>query len=533
MEFSSYTFLGFLLIVFLAYYMIPKRFQWVLLLGASYVFYFWSMKALTIVLFAISTLVWLVSIQVEKRAAADKEYLAQHKAEMSRQEQKAYKKEAEKKKRRILLIGLLGALAVLGVFKYTLFVIDNVNEVIWHFNLGEGITPPDMLLPLGISFFTLQALGYLLDVYWGRYPAQHDFPKFLLFVSFFPQLIQGPISRYDQLSQTLYGEHAFDWKNVRFGFERILWGYFKKLVIADAVSQLVLYVTTNGDDEVFTGVWVLVGLLAYSINLYADFTGGIDITIGVAQILGIKVQENFLRPYFSKSIAEYWRRWHLSMGTWFRDYVFYPISLSSWLFKLSKSSKNVLGPKRARRLPVWISTMVTWLATGIWHGAKWYFVVWGLLNGLIILISEEFKPLYAKFHEKFPGAATSRAYAGFQVIRTFFLLGSLRLFDCYQSVPRTFKMFASMFTKFNPAALDLEVFREVGLSPMAYAWIGIGTVLMFTVSMAGRKEDIRETISQMPYIVRYCVFAGLFLAVLFFGRYGVGYDASAFIYNQF
>jgi len=533
MDFTSYAFLLFLLVVFIVYYLIPKRFQWVFLLAASYFFYFWSMKALTVVLFAVSLLVWLVSIGVEKQAGTEAGYLAEHRGNTPREELLAYKKQSAKKKHRIMLTGLLGALAILGVFKYTGFVFDNINSIVWSFNLGDGFTAPNILLPMGLSFYTLQSLGYLLDVYWGRYPAQHSFPRFLLFVSFFPQLVQGPISRYNALAKTLYAEHSFDWRNVRFGLERILWGLFKKLVIADAVRQLVLATTTDADNEVYTGAWVLVGLLAYSIDLYADFTGGIDITIGVAQVLGIHVEENFIRPYFSKNIAEYWRRWHISMGTWFRDYIFYPLSLSNGLFKLSKSSRKRLGRKYSRRLPVWIATMVTWLATGVWHGAKWYFIVWGLLNGLIILISEELKPLYARFHERHPGAASSRGYTAFQVIRTFLLMGSLRLFDCYQSVPLTFKMFGSMFRYFNPAVLTPKAFSEFGIPLYTYILIAIGTLLMFTVSMIGRKEDIRETISRMPYAARFCIFTGLFLTVLLFGQYGVGFDASAFIYNQF
>ena len=201
------------------------------------------------------------------------------------------------------------------------------------------------------------------------------------------------------MAETLYQEHSFDAKNVCYGLQRILWGFFKKLVIADRILTAVNEIIRNPDE--YAGAYVFVGMMFYALELYADFTGGIDVTIGVAEVLGIRLTENFNRPFFSKSIKEYWNRWHITMGTWFTDYIFYPISVCGPMLKLSKFSRKKLGENLGKRVPIYLSSFVVWFATGIWHGASWNFIVWGLGNWVVIMISQELEPLYAKFHAKF------------------------------------------------------------------------------------------------------------------------------------
>lgn len=539
---TSYQFIAFIIIGFFLYYLLPKRCQWVLLLIGSYLFYFlagaqsedgWNLTSgisYPVLLFSTTLITYLTAIWIENRNVRDKQYLLEHKASLSREDKKAFKAKGSKVKRRYMLLGLLLALAILAVFKYADFAVDNINFVIERAGSENTLDYLDLLLPMGISFYTFQSLGYLLDVYWEKVEAQRNLAKYMLFVSFFPQLVQGPISRYSDLARSLYEKHAFDWKNVRFGLERILWGYFKKLVVADTILAAVQYIIS---DEYYSGAWVLVGIVFYGIELYADFTGGIDITIGIAQVFGIKVEENFIRPYFSKNIAEYWRRWHISMGTWFRDYIFYPMSISKSMNRLTKWCKNKLGKGAAKRVPIYIATMVTWFATGVWHGASWNFIVWGVMNGVVILISGELEPLYARFHKRFPKVGGKKWYQGFQIIRTFLLMGSLRLFDCYRDVPLSFQMFFSMLTDFHISALTLEEFSSFGLSAGQYLVVALGTVLMFIVSMLGRKGSVREQISAKPYALKYILFAALLIGIILFGSYGVGYDATQFIYNQF
>lgn len=531
MLFTSYEFLLFIFISFILYYLMPKKWQWIFLLIVSYIFYFSAGAVYPLFLLATSLITYSAAIWIEKARQKEAAYLIYHKEEFaSREEKKRFKEKGSKKRRHIMLLGLLTMLTMLGIFKYADFAIENINTLFHLFGSNKELDYVDLLLPMGISFYTFQSLGYLLDVYWERIETQKNFFKYMLFISFFPQLVQGPISRYSNLSKSLYEEHRFDKREVCFGLQRILWGYFKKLVIADTILTATMMVV---GDEYYSGAWVLVGIIFYGIQLYADFTGGIDITIGIAQVFGIKLEENFIRPYFSKNITEFWRRWHISMGTWFRDYIFYPMSISKTLNNVTKRCKKHFGKGVAKRVSVYTATMVTWFATGIWHGASWNFIVWGLMNGIIILISGELKPLYQWFHRQFPSLSGKKGFQIFQIVRTFLLMGSLRLFDCYGDVPLSFSMFFSMFTQFDIKALSIQEFLDLGLNSYQYLIVFLGSILMFAVSYVGRNGSVREKLNNKPFVIRYVAVVSLLFLVILFGSYGIGYDAAQFIYNQF
>ena len=248
-------------------------------------------------------------------------------------------------------------------------------------------------------------------------------------------------------------------------------------------------------------------------------------------MLGIKVEENFIRPYFSKNVKEYWRRWHITMGAWFRDYVFYPLSVSTFMLKLSKFSRKHLGKSIGKRVPVYISALTVWFLTGLWHGAGWNFVVWGLLNGLCILISDELKAVYAAFHKLIPiKKLPFRAYDAFSAIRTVFIMSSIRMLDCYGDVVVTFKAFFSIFWVNN---WGKAVVTDLGITTADYLVLAVGVVILFVVSLASRTTDIRDRILAKNEIVWYPVLALLFVTILIFGVYGIGYDSSQFIYNRF
>ena len=369
-----------------------------------------------------------------------------------------------------------------------------------------------------------------MDVYRGAVPAERDPFRFALFVSFFPQLVQGPISRYGDLSQTLYGPHPFDRTAVCRGLQRVLWGYFKKMVVADRL--MVAVSTLVGDAGTYSGAYVLAAMLFYTVQLYSDFTGGIDIVIGIGQSLGVTVAENFDRPYFSTSLKEYWRRWHISMCSWFRDYIFYPLSVSPAMQRFTKFCRARLGERAGRRLPVYVSTFTVWLATGVWHGASWNFIVWGLLNWAIMMVSEELEPLYGRFHDRF-GWSRGRGWQYVQVVRTFLLVCVLNLFDCYDSLATLAGLFRSVFTARNWNVLWDGSLLQLGLSGLDYGILAAASALMLGVSLAQRRGGIRERLGRLPYPARFAIWYGLFLAVLLMGAYGIGYDASQFIYNQF
>lgn len=525
MLFASYEFIGFIVLLLLLYYIIPQKFQWILLLGFSCIFYYIADPVYLIYIFTTIITTYFVTCQMEKHSGKSNSNL-----ELTREEKKAYKQQQKKIRFRWMLACLLINIGILVAVKYLNFIISNISAV---FFLSAKTDQPFFVclaLPMGISFYTFQAMGYLIDVYRGSIHAEKNFFKFALFISFFPQLIQGPISRFGDLSKTLYEKHPFDSQTVCYGLQRVLWGFFKKLVIADRFMPTVL--TLVGDYDTYHGAYAFVGMVFYTLQLYADFIGGIDITIGIAQAMGIKVQENFHRPYFSKSLKEYWRRWHISMCNWFRDYIFYPVSTSKKLMNLSKFARKHFGDNIGKRLPVYISSFVVWFTTGIWHGASWNFIVWGLGNWVVLMVSQELEPLYQRFHNRFH-LEDKFFYKLFQIGRTFLLVCCLNMFDCYSSVKDTFRAFASMFTATNWQILWNGELLKIGLSMLDYGILAVGVLLMLIVSLIQRSGAVRDKIARQAYPVRFVIWFGLFLIVILMGAYGVGYDSSQFIYNRF
>lgn len=527
MLFTSYEFIAFLAAVFVLYYLVPKSWQWPLLLVVS-LFFYWCADPMYLIFVAVTAAsTYFVSRAMETLNTRQKAYLQAHKAELSREEKKAYKAKMKGKKWHLLLFCLILNLGILSVTKYTNFVITNINSFL---SGTSKLALVDMIVPMGISFYTFQTMGYIIDVYRDKQPAQKNFCKLLLFVTFFPQMVQGPISRYGDLSKTLYEPHPFRRKTVSFGLMRILWGYFKKMVIAD---RLVTGVLTLIGGEQYTGAYVFVAMLFYAFQLYCDFTGGIDITIGIAQTMGIRLAENFDLPYFSKNIKEYWNRWHITMGTWFTDYIFYPISVCKPMLKLSKWSREHLGQTMGKRVTVYLSSFAVWLTTGIWHGAAWNFIVWGLMNWVVIMASQELEPLYQRFHARFHVKGKA-PYEVFQVVRTILLMSMIRMFDCYRDVPLTFKMVGSMFTKFRFSVFTDGSLLQIGLSVSDYLVLAVGLLVVFATSLYRyRRGSVREALYEKHNGLFYGLMATLLVATLIFGAYGIGFDASQFIYNQF
>ena len=521
MQFTSFTFLLFAALLLTVYYIIPGKFQWPLLLIASYVFYLWAgTDYLFFILFTTVT-TYGAAYMIDRGLAKRDAYLAEHKKDLSREEKKAYKAKVKSSNRVWLLLCLVTNFGILAVCKACLI------EPFHTMAKGGSLSFLAISLPLGISFYVFQSMGYVVDVFREKTKAERNFFKLALFVSFFPQLIQCPISKYSQLAPTLYAPHRFDGKQVSFGLQRMLWGYFKKLVVADRIA--VAIGTLKGEE--YTGVAFLVLALFYAIQIYGDFTGGIDVTIGLAEAMGIKLPENFIRPYFSKNIAEYWRRWHITLGEWMKDYIFYPISVSEPMRKLSKAARK-RSPNFGKRLPVYVASLATWFITGIWHGFSPNFAVWGMLNCFVIVVSEELTPLYEKFHNRFH-LKEKKWYGAFEMLRMFWLMNLIRACDLFPHVGEYFRRLGSLFTTFNFHVLWDGTMMNLGLSGLDYAIILGGCIIWFVVSLLQEKGPIRERLSQKPALVRYALIFALLVIVLLMGSYGIGYDASNFIYNQF
>ncbi len=522
----SYEFLFFLAVLLALYYLLPGRFQWPLLLAASVLFYL-SGGAFAIV-FLITTTVttWFLALRLEamtERAAARVKELG-----LSGGEKRAFQAAVKQKKKRVLIAGLILNFGLLAVLKYTNFFLGNV-DVLFFGGSGEG-PYVDWLLPLGISYYTFQATGYLIDVYHKKIHAQKNLARYALFVSFFPQIVQGPISRFDELAAQLTESRRFDWLTIRLGLMRMLWGFFKKLVAADRIAPAVAVIVQNPDQ--YQGIYVWIGMFAYMLQMFADFTGGIDIVIGAAQLFGIRLPENFNRPFSSRSLAEFWRRWHMTLMRWLREYIFFPVSTSRASQKLSGAARRFLGKGAGRRAPLYFASVTVWLITGIWHGASWNFVAWGLANCAVLLISQECSPLYRRFCSRFAWTA-SRGYAAFEVARTYLVFCMIEMFE-YYSFDVVFSMFGSMFFGIRPWQFSGELAASLGLSAADWIVVGLSALLMFAVGLAQRDgRSVRERIFALPGWQRFFVIYGLFLAVLVLGVYGQGYDASQFIYNQF
>ena len=530
MGFISAGFIAFCAILFVLYYALPKHFRWWALLAGSYAFYA-SYDVRHIVFLIVTTVsVYLCARRISALRKRQTAYLNAS-PELDKEQKKAYKAAVKKKTRGWLVFCLLLNFGILFALKYINFAISNVNSLISIFSEAKIPTFDKLILPLGISYYIFKTAGYIIDVYFGKYEAEANPFKLALFTSFFPNMLQGPIDRYPAVAKTMFAGNDLDGRSVRFALQRILWGYFKKLVIADRLVVAVIAIVSDPDK--YPGVMVVAGALLYAAELYCDFTGGIDIAIGVANLFGVNLSENFLRPYFSKNIAEYWRRWHITLGAWFKDYTFYPLCTARPVMALTRFCKKHIGQGAAKRVPVYIASVILWFATGAWHGASWNFILWGLGNCAVILISQELEPLYRRFHARYPRIDKNAGYKTMCILRTNAIMCALRLFDCYKDVPTTFKAFGSIFAKPSFGLLNAQTFLSLGLGVSDYIIAFTGILIIFAVSMIQRKGSVREKIESKGFAFSLCVFALLFAVVLVFGAYGLGYDSNKFIYTQF
>lgn len=524
----SYNFIAFLTGLVILYYIIPKRLQWHLLLAASYLFFSMTgWKALVFIL--LSTLsVWMMGLQVGRLFDKQKKHFEL--CELTKAEKKDYRKRIKRKQRNYLLVGIFINFGLLICLKYTNFALDIFDSLRYLFGRTDSIGRINWILPLGISYYTLQSVGYLMDIYRNKYPPERNLGHLALFISFFPQLIQGPISRFDEISKDYFCEHNLDWRKVCFGMQRMLWGYFKKLVVADRLAPVILAISQ--DTATWQGIYVWVGAICYTIQIYADFSGGIDIVIGVAELFGISLPENFERPYFSRTVAEYWRRWHMTLMLWLRENIFYPSSTCKPVRRLSTWTKRHVGAEVSRRVPVYSASILVWLFVGLWHGATWGYVIWGMINCGILLIAQEVTPLTGVFHQHF--AVNEKIwFRCFQIFRTLFILSLVQMLEYYQTLRTMLKMQWNMFTESSIAQLFDGRLEGLGLSGADWLIVMLGVLLMLIVSMKQCSGSVRQQLAKLKNWQSLMVWYALLVVVLVFGSYGQGYNASQFIYNQF
>lgn len=497
MLFNSLDFLLFFPIVALLYFAIPHRFRYIWLLIASYYFYMcWNAKYALLMLF--STVVTYSSGSL-----------------MSWVRTRPWKEARMIKWLKICVAGSLALnLGVLFFFKYFDFIFNNLNSLLGIAHITLKRPGFDILLPVGISFYTFQALSYTMDVYRQEIKAEKNFLRYALFVSFFPQLVAGPIERSKNLLGQFYEEHRFDYQHVKDGLVLMLWGFFLKLVIADRIAILVDQVYNNW--QLYGGIEIILATVFFAIQIYCDFGSYSYIAIGASQVMGFRLMDNFRQPYFATSVADFWRRWHISLTTWFRDYLYIP-----------------LGGNRKGTLRKYINTMIVFLISGLWHGASWHFVAWGGLNGAYQVIGESTRPYREKVLRFCKVNRDCFSYRLMQRAVTFALVDLAWLFFRADGLLTGMRMLKRMVTGFNLGALLNGSLLELGLNGknMVVALLSIG--LLWLVDQYKEKGSVRRWLDGQNLIFRWSAYYVVIFAIIIFGIYGLGYDASAFIYFQF
>lgn len=503
MSFVSFTFILFLGMTFFTYFISPLRMQWLVLLVFSLLYYYLCSHKLLIVLLAVSLFTYLCARIINQTQ--------------------------DKKKRKIITnCGIAIVLLDLVVFKYSDFLIENINAL-FHGN----ISLLKLSLPLGISYFTLQAISYLIDVNKKKAEPEKNYFRFLLYMAYFPQIVQGPIPKYKELSGQLYEGHEFDYKRICHGLQLMLWGIAKKIILADRLGVAVSQIFDHYTD--YHGLFVFFGVVCYGFQIYADFSGGIDTIRGISEVFGITLRENFSQPYYAHSVEEFWRRWHISLGAWMREYVFYPLSLSKRLNKTGKRLINVFGKTFGRKFAPFSAMFIVYLLVGIWHGADWKYVVYGLWNGIFIMNGILFEDRFKMMREHFSVNEDTKWFSYFQMFRTFMIVSFGRLISRASSLSAAVGMFKAIFKDlFVFSDFNLETLVSLGLNLREWILCLIAIVIILYIDHLKEKGiKIRENISNKKIAIRWTYYFLLIMVILIFGKYGPGYEAANFIYGKF
>lgn len=529
MSLVSEQFLLFAAVLVAAFYLVPKKLQWLCLLAASCFFYCQAGIENGIYIIVTALTSYGTALWMEALGNKSKSYLKANKDILDKDAKKACKAKTKKQRRNLMALCLLLNFGLLCVFKYGGFVLEQVNEVSLLLG-GHGVgTVWNLMVPLGISFYTFQTMGYVVDVYWERVEAQKNFGKLLLFTSFFPQVTQGPISDYKALSCQLYAQHTYSDRNITYGFQRMLWGYFKKMVIADRAAPMVQAVFASY--AALPGNNVLLGAFLYSLQIYADFSGYMDIVCGLCQMLDIRLAENFERPYFSKSIAEYWRRWHMTLGAWFKTYLYYPIAVSRLSKKLTKWGTRIFGAAFGKTLAASFALVVVWFTTGLWHGANWGYIVWGGINGLFIIVSLWLEPLYERVKGRLQVKENRFPWRAFVTLRTFFLVTLIKVFPEVGGFQNGVGFWAACFRGWSLNGVEGRTLYPI-TTARELLILGLGAALIFLVSLAQRKGSVRDQLARTPRLLRLVIFVVMFFAIIYWGI-PMSTETGGFLYAQF
>lgn len=537
MGFNTLIFIPFLMAVFFLYFTVFRKCQWVFLLMASIVFYLFAGPKYIIFVFVSSLSTYVIARKIQN--LHDKEAKLIKEREFSTKEaKKAFRKKFSKRRLRFLLLDFAINLGLLCVIKYTDFILSGVSQVLGKFGL-DWSREFNFVLPLGISFYTFMLVGYILDVYWKRYRAESNYFKLALFTTYFPHIVQGPIGRYNKLAPQFFVEHPFNYERVTKGLQLMLWGYFEKMVISDRIQ-----VFTNGvfaKWRELSGFPLILAISLFSIQMYLDWMGCMDIARGVSEVFGITLDKNFWHPFFAKNMPEFWRRWHISLGAWFKDYLLYPVSMSGLCKSINKFTRKKWGNQVSRSLSVVIPASCVWIITGVWHGAASCFVLWGIYHGILVISSGVFEIPIQKFSKLLHINTESFSFNLFRMFRTFMLSTIGRIFFAVFAGFTTMVEFLKRmfdFRQFGLHTLWDESLYSYGLDRHNFTLAIILIGLVWCVSMLQEKFDkdnmtVRDVIAKQNIVFRWILYIGLIAGIIVFGMYGAGYNAGAFFYGQF
>ena len=488
MSYASIEFLLFVLVLVFIYYVFPKKYRYIVLLIGSLIFYYLFSGKYIIFILLSSIITYFGGKLIEKYTD---------------------------KRKLILILSILLNLSFLLVLKYNNFFGDMFRVI------GVNIPYKKFILPIGISYYTLETISYLTDIYRKRMKAESNYLKVLLFLVYFPQIVEGPIASYSRLSKTLFNTEKFNYDNFVSSFVLIGWGFVKKLVIADRAGIFVSKVFENN----YGGILLVIGVILYTLQIYADFSGCIDIVTGVSELFGVKLDENFRRPFFSKSIQEFWRRWHITLGTWLKEYVFYPISLSKINMKLNLKLMKMKSKYLSKFIITAFPLFFVWFFNGMWHGASFKYVVYGLYYYVLMMIGILLEPIFKKIISIFKVNTEVWSYKFFQAIRTILIV-------CFGMFLFRVDSFAQMGLMLHSKA-SAALF-SLGLKKADFVLLIVGAFIMLIVGvMQEFNINIRKELQKQNLIFKWLMYYIIIFSIIIFGIYGKGYDAASFIYGGF
>ena len=506
MQLATITFIGFLFISLFIYYIIPKKFQWIVLLLSSMFFLFYqnfNLKNIFEVL-----IVLLIS------------YFSSN-----------MMKKYPNKSKKILIIGIVGIFLELVYLKYTNLFITIINFVIGIFSDNMALSFVHRTSPIGFSYYSLIMIGYLIDVYHKRVEPQKNIFKCFLFMSYFPIVPSGPFIRYNDMKNKLFDGNKLDYDNIRYGFVRLIFGLFELLVVSERLSKIVNTIYANS--SFYSGIFVFLGAICFSFQLYTNFKGTIDIIAGASRMFGIVLPENFRTPFFSKSIEELWRRWHITLGAWLRDYIFYPLCLSNWNKKLGNCLEKYFSKKIAHKIPMYISLFIMWILAGAWHGGAITIIIGsGILQFIYILCEQLFTPYAEKVYKFLHIKTDVFSFKLYQTIRTFLLFTFALVFFRATSVTNAFELIKNMFV-FDLRNINDALISFNGLDMPDMIILAISMISIFIVEIINQNGDILEKLFEQNLLFRFLIIFSLLFAVIIFAYYGPGFDSTTFIYNDF